>query len=369
LKKKIAKPVAQSKESLAKAKAAKRASQANGAVLAAGLVGVLLAEEGYAVTPSKSNDDAKGAKKSGTKKTADTQSKDTNPNPNAEQAKKEAPDGNSSRVVVSGDAAEINELLSTKPTVNEGTAVEGSKKTNEAEGTQGDGSSSAANAPANNPSEIVFPAPPSTAAQIPRLLQDEQTWLEQSLAKTSKGLGGIFFSEAPNKAAVVDVLQAENQWVNETVAKTAQGQGAIEFPSLSTAGSSSIAAMLNQESRQVDLANANAKPSGNIDFAQNLGDAKQSMANLFAGESISVAGGAGKGEVSDPNVTVQVADVKPSLPGGDSDISMADIGLGLLGLALGAAGGGGASGQSAAVSSRRLPAGFAHSARRLGRYG
>ncbi len=35
----------------------------------------------------------------------------------------------------------------------------------------------------------------------------------------------------------------------------------------------------------------------------------------------------------------------------------------------GAAGGGGASGQSAAVSSRRLPAGFAHSARRLGRYG
>jgi hypothetical protein len=246
--------------------------------------------------------------------------------------------------VVSGDAAEINELLSTKPTVNEGTAAEGSKKTNEAEGTQGDGSSSAANAPANNPSEIVFPAPPSTAAQIPSLLQDEQTWLEQSLAKTSKGLGGIFFSEAPNKAAVVDVLQAENQWVNETAAKTAQGQGAIEFPSLSTAGSSSIAAMLNQESRQVDLANANAKPGGNIDFAQNRGDAKQSMANLFAGESISVAGGAGKGEVGNPNVTVQVADVPPSLFGEGSSVSMADIGLGLLGLALGAAAGGGAGG-------------------------
>jgi len=309
----------------------------------------MLAEEGYAATANKSNEEPKGAKKSGNKKTADTKSTDANPN--AEQAQKEAPAQTSSRVVVSGDAAEIAEVLSAKPQANEGAAGENKNKTNAGlESSLGDSASStssANSAPANSAAEIVFPAPSSANNQMSSLLQDEQTWLEQSLAKTSKGLGGIFFSEAPNTAAIVNVLQAENQRVNETVAKTAQGQGSIEFPALSTAGTSSIASMLNQESRQIDLANAAAKPGGSIDFAQNLGDAKQGMANLFAGESISVAGGAGKGEVGKPNVTVQVADVQPGSLGDSSNISMADVGLGLLGLALAAAAGGGGGGGGA----------------------
>jgi len=349
LKKKNATPVAQSKKSLAKAKESKRVAQTSSTVLVAGLVGLMLAEEGYAATPNKSNEEVKGAKKSGAKKTADTPSKEATPN--AEQTPKDTQAETGSRVVISGDTAEIAEKLSVKPVANTDATREGNNKNKDAlENTLSDSASSfpsASTAPANNAAEIVFPIPSTATNQMSSLLQDEQSWLEQSLAKTSKGLGGIFFSEAPNTAAIVNVLQAENQWVNETIAKTAQGQGSITFPSLSTAGTSSIANLLNQESRQVDLANANAKPGGSIDFAQNLGDAKQSMANLFAGESITIAGGAGKGEVSNPNVSVQVADSQPGGLGDGSGISMTEIGLGVLGLALAAAGGGGGGGGGA----------------------
>ena len=153
--------------------------------------------------------------------------------------------------------------------------------------------------------EIIFPTPAAGAAPVANLLQDEITWLTQSLARTSKGLGGIFFSEAPNTTALSQALWAEMQFWNETIAfaagqkraidfpqmggqssfaqllgdetnlvmqasaKLAQEQGLIQFPGANPMGASNLASLFGQEARQIDLANATNKPAGSIDFAQN----------------------------------------------------------------------------------------------------
>jgi hypothetical protein len=223
LKKKNATPVAQSKESLAKAKETKRASQTGSNILVAGLVGLMLAEEGYAATANKSNEESKGTKKSGSKKTAEANRKEVNAN--AESAQKdsqkeaqknpseEAQASNSSQVLVSGNAAEIAEQLAAKPAANANSAGANNKSNEVLESTLGANTGNAAstsNAPANSATQVVFPAPAQGASQSAGLLQDEQAWLAQSLAKTSKGLGGIFFSEAPNSSAITNALQIEN---------------------------------------------------------------------------------------------------------------------------------------------------------------
>ena len=387
MKKKSTFLTAQAQAQLAKAKGKKRAPTGSSNLLLAGLVGVLLAEEGYAAASNPSNDAKPNpAKKSVKGKSAETKNTDSTLVQDAKEGETQTANADTQSIPASEprsttEPEPLARFLRTPtghtlpPSAERSVAADKPAIAKEASPSPGVQEPHAGK-------EIIFPTPAAGAAPVANLLQDEITWLTQSLARTSKGLGGIFFSEAPNTTALSQALRAETQFWNETIAfaagqikaidfpqmggqssfaqllgdetnlvmqasaKLAQEQGLIQFPGANPMGASNLASLFGQEARQIDLANAANKPAGSIDFAQNLSNARQDMASLFAGESIEIARAPSKGDVPGSQVTVQVADLPAQTVYGEapSGISMQDIGLGLLGLALAAAAGGGGGG-------------------------